>query len=332
MARVVDLRSDTVTRPTAAMRRAMAAAEIGDDGFGEDPTVNELEAVFAGRVGKDGAVFVPAGTMGNQIALRLLGRRATRVVVGRRQHIVAYEHGAAAVNAPVQFDLVDDDTGVLDARDVASAVAEGPLPASAVFVENTHMEASGVPWDLAGLDAIAALGLPVHMDGARLFNASVATGVAPAAYAARATTVMCCLSKGLGAPVGSLLAADGELVEAAREERKRLGGGMRQAGVLAAAGLVALRDHVERLADDHRRAARLAAAVAERYPDELDPAAVRTNLVVFPHPEPGAFCAHLAEAGVLAVSLGPSKVRLVTHLDVDDDGVSRACAAIASAP
>jgi threonine aldolase len=328
----VDLRSDTVTRPTAAMRRAMADADVGDDGFGEDPTVNELEARFAELVGKQAAVFVPTGTMANQIALRLLGTPGTSVAAGRHQHVVAYERGAAALNAPIQFELLDDATGVLDSAVIAAARDSGHVPVSAVFLENTHMEACGAPWDLESLDAIVDLGLPVHMDGARLFNASVATGIAPAMFAARATTVMSCLSKGLGAPVGSLLAADQPLVEQARLERKRLGGGMRQAGVLAAAGLVALRDHVERLADDHARARRLAEAIADRWPGRLDPGVVRTNIVVFPHDEAAKVCAHLEDHGVLAVPLGPAAVRLVTHLDVDDAGIDQACRAIAATP
>jgi threonine aldolase len=329
---LVDLRSDTVTSPSPAMRAAMAAATVGDDGFGEDPTVRELELEFAQSVGKEDAVFVPTGTMGNQIALRLFGTPGNRVVGGRSQHLVAYERGAAALNAPIQFELLDDSTGILDSATIAAARDSGHVPVSAVFLENTHMEACGAPWDLDSLDTVVDLGLPVHMDGARLFNASVATGIAPATFAARATTVMSCLSKGLGAPVGSLLAADGPLIEQARLERKRLGGGMRQAGVLAAAGLVALRDHVERLAEDHARAGRLAEAVADRWPDRLDPAIVRTNIVVFAHEEATKVCAHLEDQGVLAVTLGPGAVRLVTHLDVDDAGIDQACRAITSTP
>jgi threonine aldolase len=334
MADLVDLRSDTVTKPTAAMRRAMFEADVGDDGFGEDPTVNRLEEEFAALLGLPGAVFVPAGTMGNQIALRLLGAPATRVVTGRSQHVVVYEHGAAAVNANVQLDLLDDAAGVLDASAVAAAVVSAGPRVSAVFIENTHMEACGTPWSIVALDAVvaAAGGAALHMDGARLFNASVATGVAPGAYAARASTVMCCLSKGLAAPVGSLLAGRDDLADRARIERKRLGGGMRQAGVLAAAGLVALRHHVERLADDHARARLLAEAVADRWPGCLDPGRVRTNIVVWPHPTPAKVVDHLGGEGVLVVALGPDRLRIVTHLDVDDASVERARRALASAP
>jgi threonine aldolase len=334
----VDLRSDTVTRPTAEMRRAMAEADVGDDGFGEDPTVNELEAMYAERVGKEAAVFVPSGTMANQIAVRVLARPGTTVIAGRRQHVVAYEAGAAARNAAVQFHLVPDPDGVVPAEDVTHAVSLAAYhqpEVSLVCIENTHMGSGGIPWTLDQLDALSAAAgdLPVHMDGARLFNAEVAVGATAAAMAARATTVMSCLSKGLCAPVGSLLAGDAALVETARVERKRLGGAMRQAGIVAAAGIVALRTMIERLADDHRRAHRLAEAVAERWPDVgADPARVRTNIVVFSPPGATAVVAHLRAHGVLADMTEPSVIRLVTHHDVDDEGIDRALVAIAKAP
>ncbi len=194
------------------------------------------------------------------------------------------------------------------------------------------MASSGTPWDVGALDAIAALGPPVHLDGARLFNAEVATGVSAARYASAATTVMCCLSKGLGAPVGSLLAGPPDVIRRARGERKRLGGSMRQAGVLAAPGLIALRENVERLAEDHDRARSIAEAVATRWPDAIDPDAVRTNLVVFRPPDAGALLAHLRANGVLGGTLAPGVVRLVTHLDLDDDAIRIAQKAIASAP
>jgi len=332
---IVDLRSDTVTKPSAAMRRAMADAEVGDDGSGEDPTVIRLERTFAERVGKESAVLVPSGTMANQIALRVLGVPGTGVVAGRSQHVVAFEQGAAAVNASIQWHTVDDSRGVLPFEDVQLAIEladHHQVPMSAVFVENTHMASSGTPWDIDALDAISALGLPVHLDGARLFNAEVATGVSAARYASAATTVMCCLSKGLGAPVGSLLAGPRDVIRRARAERKRLGGAMRQAGVLAAPGLIALTENVERLADDHERARVVAEAVATRWPGAIDPEAVRTNLVVFRPPDADALLAHLHANGVLGGTLAPGVVRLVTHLDVDDDGIRIAQKAIASAP
>jgi threonine aldolase len=337
MGPVVDLRSDTVTRPTPAMRRAMAEAEVGDDGYGEDPTVNELEALYAERVGKPAAVFVPSGTMANQIALRVLARPGTLVVAGRTQHVVAYEMGAAARNAGVQFHLVDDASGCYPAASVTEARTltgyHQPV-IGLVCVEQTHMASGGLPWRLAELEAVAGAAgeVPVHMDGARLFNAEVATGVSAARYAATATTVMSCLSKGLGAPVGSLLAGPADVIAEGRLERKRLGGAMRQAGVVAAAGLVALRTMVDRLADDHARARRLADAVADRWPGSCDPTRVRTNMVRFTPPSVDAVLAHLAAAGILADTVAPGVVRLVTHHDVDDAGVERACAALASAP
>ena len=199
-------------------------------------------------------------------------------------------------------------------------------------IENTHMPAGGVPWRLEQVEAVADVGLPVHLDGARLFNASVATGTAPAAYAARATTVMCCLSKGLGAPVGSMLAGSDAVIAAARVERKRLGGSMRQAGVIAAAGLIAL-DNVDRLVDDHRRARAIAEAVAERWPHAgLDPASVRTNCVLFRHDDTPDLLAHLAREGIRAGTIAPRIVRLMTHLDVDDVDVEQTRKALASSP
>src|SRR5690242_4116660 len=222
--------------------------------------------------------------MANQIALRLLGRAGTSVLAGRRQHVVLYEDGGAATNSSAQLFTLEDDDGTLDPAAVAAAVDAGKehhwLQPSAVCIENTHMPAGGAPWPLERVQQVAAVGLPMHPDGARLFNACVATGISARDYAAPAATVMSCLSKGLGAPIGSLLAGDRDLIAAARHERKRLGGAMRQAGIVAAAGIVALEQHIDRLVDDHGRARRLADAVIERYPDcGLDPTAVRTNCV-----------------------------------------------------
>jgi threonine aldolase len=297
-----------------------------------------LEEAFAVRVGKPAALFVPSGVMANQIAVRVLTTPGTAVVAGRRQHVVAYEFGAAALNAGIQFAAVDDEDGTIDAADVrwACQAAEHHQPeVSLVSIENTHMAASGAPWSMDRLQAVvdAAGPIPIHMDGARLFNAEVATGIPAAEWAAPMTTVMCCLSKGLGAPVGSLLAGSADVIAEARLARKRLGGGMRQAGVLAAPGLLALRDMVGRLHEDHARAARLAASVAERWPAcGLDPASVRTNIVTFSHAEPEKLLAHLEGQGVLAHAIAPGIVRFVTHLDVDDAGVTRAIAALEDAP
>lgn len=335
---VVDLRSDTVTRPTAPMRRAMADAEVGDSEYGEDPTVNALQDRVATLLGKAAALFTPSGTMANQLALRLLTRPGDTVAAGGRQHIVSYEDGAGPRNAGIGFAVLDDGDGTLAPDAVAAAIAGAAhhLPrVTLVAVEDTHMASGGRVWPEDRMAAVAdvatSAGLPVHLDGARLWHAAVASGRAPAAVAARATTVACCMSKGLGAPVGSLLAGPADLIEQARVERHRLGGGMRQAGILAAAGLVAL-DSMERLAEDHRRAQQLAQAVAERWAAAGPPSAVQTNIVVFSHPDPQRLLDHLAAAGVLAGTVAPGVVRMVTHRDVDDAGIEQACRAIGSAP
>jgi threonine aldolase len=324
-----------MTHPTPAMRQAMAEAEVGDDGWGEDPTVRRLEEVFAERLGKPAGLFLPSGTMANQVALRTLARPGQMVVAGRRQHVVMSENGAAGMNGAFQLYTVDDDEGRLDLVATEDAVAGdvGHSPEVAVIaVENTHMVAGGRATPAEVADAVAALGPPVHLDGARLFNAEVALGVPGARLAAAATTVTCCLSKGLGAPVGSVLAGPTELMAEARVQRGRLGGGMRQAGVLAAAGLVALATMVERLADDHARARRLAEALAARLPDAVDTSKVETNIVVFSHPDPSAVVAQLAREGVLAAPLGRASVRLVTHLDVDDLGIDHAVEVLSRLP
>ena len=338
VADLVDLRSDTVTKPTAEMRKAMAEAEVGDDVYGEDPTVNELEALYAETVGKEAALYVPSGTMANQLALRLLASPGTSVLAGSRQHVVIYENGAGGRNAGVQFHSLADDDGSLDPADVRWAMEAAahhyPVP-SLICIENTHMPADGAPWPVDTLVEVvlAGQGIPVHMDGARLFNAVVATGTSAAAYAAPVTTVMSCLSKGLAAPVGSVLAGPADVIDAARGERQRMGGGMRQAGIIAAAGIVALRTMVDRLAEDHERAARLAEAVAERWPEAgVDPTSIRTNVVTWHHPRPFEVVDHLRTEGVLAGTIAPGVLRLVTHVDVDDDGIERAVKALSTAP
>jgi threonine aldolase len=333
---VVDLRSDTVTQPTQEMRTAMARADVGDDAYGEDPTVRALEEAFAGRVGKPAALFVASGTMGNQLALRVLARPGSVVLAGRRSHVLAHENGAAALNAGVQLHPLSDEGGTLTATDVRWAVDAAahhwPRP-SLLCLENTYMPANGAVIGADAIEALAGEGLPVHLDGARLWNAEVASGTPVGVFSAPATTVMCCLSKGLCAPVGSLLAGPADVIAEARLERQRVGGGMRQAGVIAAAGLVALQRMVERLAEDHRRARALADAVADRWPAAAGAlCAVRTNIVTFSHPDTDGLLAHLEAHGVRAGTIAPGVVRLVTHRDVDDDGIERARAAIKTAP
>jgi len=333
--RIVDLRSDTVTRPTPAMRRAMADAEVGDDGYGEDPTVNALEEAYATWVGKPAAVFVPSGVMANQIAMRVLTRPGDVVVAGALQHVVGFEMGAAARNAGIQFHTVDDSDGHLDPRSIRAALdaERHHQPAvRGVVLENTHMASGGTPLTPEETERLvaAAGGFPVHLDGARLFNASVALGCSGSALAAPVTTVMSCLSKGLCAPVGSLLAGPTDVIAQGRIERKRLGGSMRQAGVLAAAGLVALRTMVDRLADDHRRARRLADAAAETVSPNFDPSTCSTNIVCFEHPDAESLVDSLAALGVLAGTVSATRVRMVTHADIDDAALEVAMGALAA--
>ena len=331
----VDLRSDTVTTPTPAMRRAMAEAEVGDDLYGEDPTVNRLQELAAAMVGKEAALYVPSGTMANQLALRLLGRAGTEVLCSDRAHIRQYEAAAAAHNAGVQLRTLADADGTFPPEAVDDAAA-GPAhhlpPISLVAIENTHMPSGGRPWTPEQVEAVAVAarrhGLALHCDGARIFNAAVALGVPAPALAGPADTVMFCLSKGLGAPVGSLLCGPADLIAEARVDRSRLGGGMRQAGVIAAAGVVALETMVERLADDHGRARRLAEALAERFPGSVDPGTVVTNIVCADAGAlPGGLLDSLARDGVRAGTIDPHTVRFVTHKDVDDADLDRAVAA-----
>jgi threonine aldolase len=310
------------------MREAMATAVVGDDGYGEDPTINELEERFAELVGKEAAVFVVSGVMANQIALRVLAQPGDLVVAGRHQHVVSFEMGAAARNSSTQFATVDDEHGVLNRSDVVEIIeSEGDHQphVEVVCVENTHMFSGGVPWDVEDLEQLArAIGdRPLHLDGARLFNAVVATGTTAAQYADTATTVMASLSKGLCAPVGSLLAGPSTLIERARVERKRLGGAMRQAGFLAAAGLVALDTMIDGLADDHRRARQLAELFATAFPEAAyDPATCRTNIVAFNHPQARQIVHELKQHGVEGGTLAPQRVRFVTHAGVSDDDVN----------
>lgn len=322
------------------MRRAMAEAEVGDDQYGEDPTVTELQELFAKLTGKDESIFVPSGTMANQIGLQVLTRPGDAVVAGARQHIVLYEAGAGPINAGITWLAVDDAGGSFGPGDVDAAVERSlhhQPHVSAVAVEDTHMAAGGTVWDLGALQSVAdaarSHGMGVHLDGARLWHSAIASGRRLAERAAPATVVTCALSKALGAPAGSLLAGPSDLIQDARLRRKRLGGAMRQVGILAAAGLVAIRTGFDRLAEDHERARRLAVAAAERWPDcGLDPSTVRTNIVLFQHPDPDALIAYLQVEGVLCGTVAPGVMRFVTHPDVDDAGVEQALKAISAAP
>ena len=344
----IDLRSDTVTRPDDTMRRAMAAAEVGDDVFGEDPTVRRLEEMAAGLLGHQAALFMPTGTMGNQVALHLHARGAgagAEVLCEERSHVLLYEMGAMAAISGLLPRPLPGARGRLDPATVEAAIApDVPYVArtAVIVAENTHNMHGGTvtrPEDAAALVAVARRrGLPIHLDGARLFNAAVALGVEVAELALGFDSVMVSLSKGLGAPVGSLLAGGAELIAEARRVRKMLGGGMRQVGVLAAAGLVALAEGPERLADDHDNAAFLAAELSVLPGVDLDPASVETNIVIFgvapsffsagaangAAAPAAAFVAAAAEVGVLAVPVAHDRVRLVTHRDVPRPAVEEA--------
>jgi threonine aldolase len=332
----VDLRSDTVTTPTDEMRAAMAAAPVGDDAYGEDPTVNRLETLAAALLGKDAALYVTSGTMANQLALRVLGRRGTDVLCGERAHVYRYEHAATAGNVGVQLRPVPDTGGRFGADAVhrAAADAHEHLPSlSAVAIENTHMPASGRPLRPVEVTEVADAahhhGLGVHCDGARIWNAAVALQVSPRELCDPVDTVMFCLSKGLGAPVGSLLCGPRDVIHAARDERARLGGGWRQAGIIAAAGLVALETMVDRLTDDHQRARRLADALAARFPGSVDPSTVETNIVCAEAARlPLGVVDRLAARGVRCGMIDAVTVRFVTHHDVGDDALDRAIAAL----
>ncbi|HEY9422932.1 MAG TPA: GntG family PLP-dependent aldolase [Thermoanaerobaculia bacterium] len=330
---MIDLRSDTVTRPDDEMRRAMAEAEVGDDVFGEDPTVRRLEEEGAAAVGMEAALFVPSGTMGNQIALHLHGRPGGEVICDAACHIVNYEIGGMAALSGLLPRVLQSPQGLLDPAAVEAAIApDVSYRARTVLieVENTHNMAGGTLYDRPRLEAILDVArrhrLPVHFDGARVFNAAVALGTTVAALAAGFDTLMFSLSKGLGAPVGSLVCGSQAFVHEARRVRKMFGGGMRQAGILAAAGLIALRKGPARLAGDHENAARLAHALAGMRGIDLDPATVRTNIVIFHLTSGGAmpFLERLRGEGILAVPVSQDKVRFVTHRDVSREQIEQA--------
>jgi threonine aldolase len=337
---VVDLRSDTFTRPTPAMRAAMAGAEVGDDVWGDDPTAIALEAKAAALLGKEAALFVPSGTMANQIALLLHCRPGDEVIVGRGAHTRLYESGAGAAWAGVQFAEVGAADGTFTADDVDAAAlpADRNLPRTRlVAVENTHNRGGGRVWPRAQLDGVVARaragGLALHLDGARIWNAAVATGRPEHELAAPFDTVSACFSKGLGAPVGSVIAGGRDDVERARRFRKMLGGGMRQVGILCAAALYALDNHRARLAEDHANARRLAAGIAGIAGVRVDAHRIETNIVIFEVAGvPAAEVARRTEAsGVRLHAIAPTRLRAVTHLDVDAAGIDRAIAAVRAA-
>ncbi|HET7636770.1 MAG TPA: GntG family PLP-dependent aldolase [Candidatus Limnocylindria bacterium] len=320
----IDLRSDTVTRPSPAMRAAMAAAEVGDDQYGEDPSVNALQAQVAGLLGKEASLFLPSGTMANQVAIKLFTQPGDDVVVPWESHVVLHETGAAAANSGVGFTVVGSD-GLFDADEVAAALKPRRHmfypPTTLVIVENTHNRGGGRVMSPERSRAICETardrGVASYCDGARLLNAAVALDRPPAELAAPFDLVSLSLSKGLGAPIGSMLAGSHETIERAVRYRRMLGGALRQAGILAAAGSYALEHNVERLADDHANARLIAERLGGTPGVTLDPTRVETNILVFGVPDAPRFVDLCRERGVLVNAFGPRTVRAVTHLDVD---------------
>jgi len=335
----IDLRSDTVTKPSQAMRQVMAAADVGDDVFGEDPTVNRLQEKVAGLLGKEAALYVPSGTMGNQVCIKVHTEPGDEVIAESGSHVFNYETGGAAFLSSVQVHTIEGRLGRLSVQDIRRAVRP-PIyympRSSLICVENTHNRAGGTVYPLSLLKEISAFAheakISVHLDGARLWNASVAAGVSPAAYAACADSVSVCLSKGLGAPVGSVIAGTRGFIEEARHYRKIFGGGMRQAGVLAAAGIYALDHNIERLQEDHAKAAFLAGELASVPGLEIDPESVQTNIIVFTVEKSGKspeeILMKLRERGVLLTPGNYLVLRAVTHMDVSMDQVKRAAVVV----
>jgi threonine aldolase len=332
MTSLIDLRSDTVTRPTDGMRRAMASADVGDDVYGEDPTINALEERVAALMGHEAGLFVPSGTMGNQIGMRLVAEPGQEVLCDADAHVVTYEMGAAAAVFGLSTRTVVSDGGRLSAQALIDQVRPRGdwhlTSTAAIAVENTHNRGGGIVQPLGELQKLwnwsRDAGVAVHLDGARLFNAHVASGIDLATYGRLADTASVCLSKGLGAPVGSVLVSSAERIGIARLWRKRLGGGMRQAGVLAAAALYALDHHLARLAEDHEHARLLAKRLG------VDESTVETNMVVLDD-VPAPVIAEAAKAqGVLVSQVSARRIRLVTHLDVDRAGIERAADVLAA--
>ncbi len=341
---MIDLRSDTVSRPTDAMRAAIASAEVGDDLFGDDPTVNALEARVAEILGKEDAVYVTSGTMANQVALRTHTEPGDVVLAAQKTHIGSYEAGAPAALSGLTIQYLEGERGLFTPDAVRGAIPTAlhpSIPPSVIqpvallVAENTHNGAGGVVWPRDALAAVAAAGrdrgVATHLDGARLWNASAASGVAPGDYAAGFDTVSVCFSKGLGAPVGSAVAGSAALVARARRFKQMFGGGFRQAGLIAAGALHALEHHRARLVDDHVHAARLAAGLAETPGIDLDPETIETNIVYFTVTAMSAerFCDELEGRGVWMLPMGATSVRAVTHLDVSTADIDEALATVA---
>ena len=333
--KIIDLRSDTVTKPSAAMKQAMFSAPLGDDVFGDDPTVNKLQAETAKLLGKQAGLFVPSGTMGNQIALKTLTQPGDEVILDYESHIFRYEVAGAAVMSGLQFHTITGPGGIMTAEQVKEAIRPADIhqpQTTVVCLENTHNRAGGTIYPLDEIDRINRIcrksNIKMHLDGARLWNASVASGVSLKEYSKYFDSVMVCFSKGLGCPAGSVLAGDKMFIEKARRNRKMMGGGMRQTGILAGAGLYALKHNLKRMAEDHKRAKRLAQIISQISKIKIDLDSVQTNIVVFDIKQTGMRSEQamekLARKGLWLVSFGPTRLRAVTHLDVSDRGITGA--------
>jgi threonine aldolase len=331
----IDLRSDTVTRPTPEMRKAMAEAEVGDDVFGEDPTVNALQAKIAGVLRKEAALFVPSGTMANQLSIKSHTQPGDEVIIEASSHPYNFEGGAGAALSGIQFQCLRGVRGVLEPSQIEEAIRPADhhfAVTRLICVENTHNRGGGSIYPLEKMIEIYRLaqsrGLLVHLDGARLWNASVATGIRPYEYAQYADSVSVCLSKGLGAPIGSVVAGSKSFIDRVHRFRKMFGGGMRQAGIVAAAGIYALDRHFERLAEDHQNARRLAVGLKELKGVSIEPKFVETNIVIFDVANSGMTAAQVTEAmkkeGILIHPIGKTQIRLVTHLDITHEDIETA--------
>jgi threonine aldolase len=340
---MIDLRSDTITKPSEGMRQAIAHADVGDDVYHDDPTVNALESMVADLAGKPAAMYVPTGTMSNQIAVRMHTQPGDSIVLEASAHIGSHEMGGAAHHSGVTLQRIPGTHGVFTSDDVRATVPvpHPSLPAylyepyTLLCVENTHNEAGGTIWGLEEAEAVTAtardLGMATHLDGARLWNASAATGISIDRYAAPFDTVSVCFSKGLGAPIGSALVGDADFIAEARRFKQMFGGGMRQSGLIAAGALYALENNRERLADDHANARAFAQAIADVDGISVDLDAVQTNIVYFTVDDPGDIVDDCLERGAAMLTLGANIIRAVFHLDVTRDDTMKAAAIVASA-
>jgi threonine aldolase len=328
----IDLRSDTVTKPTPAMRQAMVEAEVGDDVFGEDPTVNALQEKVANLLGKEAALFVPSGTMANQLSIKSHTQPGDEVIIEATSHPYNFEGGAGAALSGIQFYCIKGVRGIMDASQIEEAIrpADHHFPVTKLIcLENTHNRGGGSIYPIEKIAEIHRLakskGLLIHLDGARLWNASVATGIKPHEYAQWADSVSVCLSKGLGAPIGSLVAGSKIFIDRVHRFRKMFGGGMRQVGIIAAAGIYALDHHIERLKEDHQNAKRLALGLKELKGVAINPKHVETNIIIFNIADTGMTAPQVTEAmkrkGVLIHAIGKTQIRLVTHLDVSSKDI-----------